>query len=457
MDFQLWWGPGAGSTVAGFVVVDFLIRIAVLGFVPHNRRPSAAFAWLVVIFFIPIIGLVIFLLFGKSRLGPRRRGTERRLADRVLGAATKESDKGPELAEERVVPEWALAAVRLNQHNGGAALTAGNRVDLHADYEESIDAVTAAVDRAEASVDVQFYILAADRTTDRFFSALEHARSRGVNVRVLLDQLGSAGFPGYKTATKRLDEAGIPWRRMLPVAPPRFHYQRPDLRNHRKIVVIGDRVGFTGSQNMIDAGYNKKLNLRRNFQWLDLMVRLEGPIVHQLGSVFAADWSAEAGEPASEDNPTGRARNREESPATRRGSGVLCQVLPSGPGLGNENNLRLFNHLVYSAEERVVICSPYFVPDESLLVAVTSAVQRGIDVQLCMGATSDHFLTHHALDTWSERALHQKYLDNACRITANLQWAPQPVRRSSARSLLNARGRMVPLTKGGSDGALYRP
>jgi len=96
-------------------------------------------------------------------------------------------------------------------------------------------------------------------------------------VRVLLNHRGSAGFPGYKAAIKRLDEAGIAWRWMGPVAPSRFHYQRPDLCNHRKSVVIDGWVGFTGSQNMIDASYNKKCNRRKDFQWLDLMVRLEGP------------------------------------------------------------------------------------------------------------------------------------------------------------------------------------
>ncbi|WP_157359115.1 cardiolipin synthase [Arthrobacter sp. Soil782] len=508
MDFLSWWGSPAGQTLTWLVVVDFVIRVVALGTVPHNRRPSSALAWLALIFFFPIAGLVIFLLFGRLRLRGSRAAFEHRLADELRRnddhPARKEAEPDVRLAR---IPPAVSAAVTLNRNNGATPLTAGNELTLHTAYDESLEAMTRCVKQAVSFVHVQFYIVAADSTTDCFFAALVEAHARGVQVRVLLDHLGSKGFPGYRAATSRLDAAGISWRKMLPVAPPRFQYQRPDLRNHRKIVVVDNRVGFTGSQNIIDASYNKKRNRRKNFEWIDLMVEVEGPTVPQLNTVFLADWSAETHETETREDIEVQAAAPSTGPVRNAlGSQLLpsySQLIPSGPGLGNSNNLRLFNHLIYGAEQRVVICSPYLVPDESLLIALTSAAQRGIDVDVHLGATSDHVLTHHAqrsyyeellragvnihlyrqpfvlhskfviidsytsviassnmdvrsfelnqeisllvldrrivgelgelaaryagesstldLSSWRERPAHQKFLDNACRLTANLQ------------------------------------
>lgn len=486
-------------------MVDFLIRIAALGTVPHNRRPSSALAWLALIFFLPSIGLLIFLLFGRSRLHGDRAAIEHELASDLRASPDPRLTRGKGQVNTLAhVPPAVLAAVTLNRNNGATPLNTGNDLTLHAIYDESIRAMTKCVEHAESFVHVQFYILAADSTTDRFFSALENAHARGVQVRVLLDHLGSKGFPGYKNAMSRLDAAGISWRKMLPVAPPRFQYQRPDLRNHRKILVVDNQVGFTGSQNMIDASYNKKRNKRKNFAWIDLMVQLEGPIVEDLNTVFLSDWSAETHH-AEENKAVPRAGSGRAGTASGEApeEGSYCQLLPSGPGLGNAANLRLFNQLIYGAKDRVLICSPYLVPDDSLLLALTSAAQRGITVDLYLGATSDHVLTHHAqrsyyemilragvnihlyrepyvlhskfvliddstsviassnmdmrsfelnqeisllvvdpqmveeldgvagqyadqsrtleLSSWRKRALHQRFLDNACRLTANLQ------------------------------------
>lgn len=405
MDFLSWWGSPAGQTFTWLVIVDFLIRITALGLVPRNRRPSAALAWLALIYFMPIIGVIVFLLFGKSSLRGHRAGLEHSLATQLQRQTPPKPGAGSEHSFPAHLPPPIRAAVTLNQRNGATPLLAGNDLTLHPDYGESIEVMTHAVEQADDFVHAQFYILAADPSTDSFFAALEKAHARGVRVRVLVDHVGSVGFPGYKAAISRLDKAGIEWQRMLPAAPPRFFYQRPDLRNHRKILVVDNRLGFTGSQNMIDASYNKKRNRKKGFSWIDLMVQLEGPLVGSVNAVFLADWSAES--------DTLESVPSEGVHAAAVGGGALetatrssyCQLLPSGPGLGNENNLRLFNQLIYGAQERVLISSPYLVPDESLLIALTSAAQRGIRVDVHLGATSDHVLTHHAQRSYYEELL----------------------------------------------------
>jgi cardiolipin synthase len=183
----------------------------------------------------------------------------------------------------------------------------------------------------------------------------------------------------------------------LPVQPLRGKWQRPDLRNHRKLLVLDGQVAYTGSQNMIDSSYDRLRNRRRSLRWKDLMVRFEGPIVAGINALFVTDWYSE----------TDELLLREADPATvHDGPEALdCQVVPSGPGFEGENNLRLFNALLYSAQERIIISSPYFVPDESMLYAITTAAQRGLDVQLFVSEIGDQPIVYHAQRSYYEALL----------------------------------------------------
>lgn len=387
---QLLLKPAPLSIAVAIVVVDWIIRIVAIGVIPHNRRPSAAWGWLLAIYFVPLLGVLVYLVLGGSSL-PRNRKEKQRTTGERLGQP--EPDKYL-VGDASDVPDWVLEAARMNHVNGGMPMIAGNDVHELEDYDDSLAAITEAVRGAESYVHLQFYIMALDTTTDPLFQALEEAHRRGVIVRVLMDHLGSLGFPGYKEGFRRLKKAGVPCHRMLPVRPWRGEYHRPDLRNHRKIIVVDGRVAFTGSQNAIDRSYNKKKNLREHLQWKDLMVRAHGPVVAQLNAVFITDWYSE----------TNDLLVNEADPSVRdgRGEGKLCQILPSGPGFDNESNLRLFNHLFYSANCRITVSSPYLVPDAAMFQAITTAVQRGVEVRLYMGTTADHAVTHHAQRSYYE-------------------------------------------------------
>jgi cardiolipin synthase len=184
---------------------------------------------------------------------------------------------------------------------------------------------------------------------------------------------------------------------MLPVQPFRGKFQRPDLRNHRKILIIDGDIGYTGSQNIIDSSYDKRGNLRRGLRWKDLMVRFEGPIVAGIHALFVTDWYSE----------TDELLVREVGPIEiDRGSDLLdAQVVPSGPGFDGENNLRMFNSLIYAAKKQIVITTPYFVPDESMLYSITTAAQSGIDVQLFVSEIGDQAVTYHAQRSYYEELL----------------------------------------------------
>jgi cardiolipin synthase len=191
---------------------------------------------------------------------------------------------------------------------------------------------------------------------------------------------------------------------MLPVQPLRGRYQRPDLRNHRKLVVVDGVVGFVGSLNLIDPGYGKRSFRRRGLVWRDVLVRLRGPVVHEVDALFVTDWFSETDELLStsrEDLDGAGTDGTDEPDGSRSAAGtpagtLLCQVVPSGPGFDVGNNLVMFNSIIYSAERRLSLTSPYVVPDESLLIALTTAARRGVDVELFVGETGDQTVVFHA-------------------------------------------------------------
>ncbi|MEC5182143.1 cardiolipin synthase [Arthrobacter sp. CG_A4] len=373
-------------------LIDLAIRVLALGIIPGNRRPTTAMAWLLIIFFVPAVGVVLFLLFGNFRLSRKRRAQQDAVNRRVRAGTSELAD----LESRYSGPEWVASAAELNKTLGSLPMVDGNSVELLPGYPDSIKAMAAAVREAKSFVNAEFYILSSDHFTDDLLTAMEEAAERGVEVRLLFDHLGTLRIPGYRKLIARLKAGKISWRPMLPLRPVRGQWRRPDLRNHRKIMVIDGETAFTGSQNLIEPSYNNPRHRKVGREWVELMACLRGPIVTTLNVVFATDWLSETDE-ALEDQLAHR-------PEPHAGA-ITAQVVPSGPGFITENNLRLFNTLIYSAQHKVSICSPYFVPDDSLLYAVTTAAQRGVDVELFVSEKGDQLLVHHAQQSYYEALL----------------------------------------------------
>mgnify|MGYP001269038563 FL=1 len=368
-----------------------------------RRKPATAIAWILTIVFIPILGAVAFFLVGFGRLPKARRDKQRAVSTRMLErSGVSDHVAGPG------VPDWLDTAVVLNQRLGALPMVTGSSTILIEDYQGSLDAMIADIDAAQEFVHVEFYILVRDQTTRPLFDALARAVERGVAVRVLSDFVSGLMFPRRKETIRALREMGAQWHPMLPLRPWRGQWQRPDLRNHRKLVVVDGRVGYTGSQNLIDETYLKPKNVKRGLHWLELMVRLEGPIVGELDAVFVTDWYSETEEllslethasGASEDAPSG-------SGSAELVRSVDAQVIPSGPSFENDNNLKLFIMLIHNARKRISITSPYFVPDESTMMALVTAASRGLDVELFVSEIADQLLVAHA-----QRSYYAELLD----------------------------------------------
>ena len=368
-----------------------------------RRKPATAIAWILTIVFIPILGAVAFFLVGFGRLPKARRDKQRAVTTRMLErSGVSDHVAGPG------VPDWLDTAVVLNQRLGALPMVTGSSTILIEDYQGSLDAMIADIEAAQEFVHVEFYILVRDQTTRPLFDALARAVERGVAVRVLSDFVSGLMFPRRKETIRALREMGAQWHPMLPLRPWRGQWQRPDLRNHRKLVVVDGRVGYTGSQNLIDETYLKPKNVKRGLHWLELMVRLEGPIVGELDAVFVTDWYSETEEllslethasGASEDAPSG-------SGSAELVRSVDAQVIPSGPSFENDNNLKLFIMLIHNARKRISITSPYFVPDESTMMALVTAASRGLDVELFVSEIADQLLVAHA-----QRSYYAELLD----------------------------------------------
>ncbi len=348
---------------------EWAIRLVMLVYVPQRRSAAAARTWLLLIFLLPIPGLLIYAAIGRIRMPAERLARQRRVSGMIRDWQRDHPVAPP------ADPRTAHLAQLVHSLGDFRALE-GNAVELLPDYAASIDRLAADIDAATRSVHLLFYIFADDDHGGRVVAALLRARARGVECRVLVDAVGSRKFRlGQLLA--RLQAAGIPAREALPAGLFRRGAARFDLRNHRKIAVIDDRVAYTGSQNLVNPVFVP------GFPNAELVARVAGPVVLQMQAVFLEDWYFETGElpPAPE-----------EIAMPARAGTMRAQLLPSGPGYERENAQELLVHLFHRAERQIVITTPYFVPDERFLQALRTAVRRGVEVRLIVANPVDRWL-----------------------------------------------------------------
>jgi cardiolipin synthase len=369
-----------------FFVSEWAIRLAMVVVVPLRRTPAAAKGWLLLIFFEPWIGLFVYLLIGRAKLSRSRRAQFARLPQ-ALNQVTVRLKSHPNVFHPEVGPALSQA-VTLAENLGQGPILGGNAVELLVDYDELFTRLVADIDRAKQHVHLLFYIFADDRATAPVIEALGRAVKRGVRCRVLADAIGSRS--GLRSLRPKLSALGVTVHAMLPVSLWPWRKARLDLRNHRKIAVIDGHIGYTGSQNMICADFKEGVSYE------DLMVRVTGPVVLELQYVFASDWFLETEEVLD---------SEAEFPGPQIAGEIAAQALPSSPAFTTQNNQRLFVALVHGARERVVLTTPYFIPDEPLLQAMQTAALRGVDVHLIVSAEGDQKLVSLAQESYYEELL----------------------------------------------------
>ncbi|HEY4234661.1 MAG TPA: cardiolipin synthase [Lacipirellulaceae bacterium] len=381
------WIPDSRHDV--YVIVHFLIQVGIALRVVMQRRPiGESLAWIMVVFAIPVGGPILYLLIGELRLG-RKRG--RRYAELTkpvkewLSAMPGRSPfEWPRLAEE------FQPVSQLFERTIGLPSIPCNQAELLSPWSRVLECLLADIDAAKSSCHLEFYIWSVGGEADKVAEALIRARERGVECRVVVDAVGSRRFLRSEVA-KRLRSAGVLLCAALPGGIIRMLFVRFDLRMHRKIVVIDGRIGYTGSLNMVDPRYFKRGE--GYGQWVDAMVRLEGPAVEAMQITFLGDWYEET-DATLEDVQ----HEADAVPQPQRGD-CPVQVMPSGPDLPPGSVELVLLTAVYSARRELVITTPYFMPNESLAQALVAAVRRGVKVIVVIPKKVDSMLVRYASGT----------------------------------------------------------
>lgn len=375
------------SFATALYIAEWIVRLVALFIVVRKRRPTAALAWLVVIYFQPLIGILLYLLIGRHRLPSRRTRQYTRLLER-LEHLKKQFEGHPHAGQPELGPQ-CKEAISLAEQFSSMPILDGNSVNLISDTNEVIDELINDINTAKDHVHMLFFIFQNDDTGRRVAEALKLAAQRKIKCRLLLDAVGS--WRMLRSMSHDLREAGVEVKDDLPVGFLRRQASRIDLRNHRKIVVIDGKIAYTGSQNIVNDDYGHK-----DLIWQDLMARLSGPVVQELQTVFLEDWNFRTDKLIEE---------QDIFPSPVLSGDVHAQVLPSGPNFPVENYQRLVVAVLYSARERVIITTPYFIPDEPFLQAMQVVAQRGVEVNLIIPRKTDHPLVDMAGQAYFEELL----------------------------------------------------
>ncbi len=375
--------------------IDLLLRVGFSVRVIRSRKPSApTLSWLIVILGLPFVGVILYLMLGENRLGEKRINRANSILKLYQWWQAELRRFGEQDLSELPVALQGLSRQALA--TVGLPLLPGNELQLLRNYQSVFRALINDIDNAQQSCQMQFYIWHEGGLVDDVAEALIRARQRGVICRVLVDAVGSKEFL-RGTTVKRMQAAGVFVVGALPVSLHRLLFRRGDLRNHRKIVVIDRKIAFSGSQNLVDPRFFKQNE--GVGQWVDIMIRIRGPVVEELRGVFFEDWHIETGRDVAVLEEAGTVLLPDKQ------GDVRVQAVPSGPVFRAQAIHRLLLTMLFSARERLVVTTPYFAPDEAIKQALISAALRGVDVILILPEKVDSFLLRHASRSTFEELL----------------------------------------------------
>ncbi len=379
-------------TLAGIGLYWLLVAGVTLRVVLKRRALSVSLAWLMIIYILPIVGVLSYFLFGELNLGRKR--AER--AKQMLGPfATWFNglhdciDHTPESLGRHIYRIDQLCNNRL-----GLPALSGNQLELLTDPNDILSNVIKDIERAEHSIRMEFYIWQQGGLVDAVSAALIQAAKRGVSVRILLDSAGSRHFfrSHWLTMMKQANIRVVP---ALNVNLLRAFFRRLDLRQHRKIIVIDDNTAYSGSMNMVDPAYFKQgIGVGH---WVDIMVRIQGPTVNVLSAIHCWDWEVETGER--------RLPSQPQCSIEPTGVPNPIQVVPSGPGMPEHLISQVLIVAIHQAQRSVRITTPYFVPSADLLETLKMTAQRGVKVDIIIPKKNDSLMVQ-----WASRAFYTELL-----------------------------------------------
>ena len=372
-----------GSFVFVLYALEIMIAFAVVFL--ERKNPPATLAWLMVLFLFPVGGIVLYFLFSQNIARKRiyrltqneRRHLEEPLQKQIeevvhgnFGYANKEEAKWKDL-------------ILLNQNYAMSFLTQDNRISIMTDGNHMFESLLADIAEAKFSINIEYFIVKKDVTGRKLFDALIEKAREGIEVRLLLDALGSRFNKKHYKVQEFLDAGG----RFALFFPPKISFVnfRFNYRNHRKIVVIDDKTGYIGGFNIGDEYLGKK---QRFGNWRDTHIRVQGDCINDLNATFCMDWRLSSKEDILIEKIYGK-------PSNDAGH-TSIQIVNSGPNSVREEVRHAYLKMITSAKKNIYIQSPYFIPDNSIFDSLVNAAHSGVDVRIMIPCMPDHIFVYWA-------------------------------------------------------------
>ena len=345
----------------GFMIAgELFILFTMLHMLYQRRSPTSMISWLLFMIIVPYISVLLYFLIG-TRKQPSQQDK----------SALKLNSYGERIDEANMI-DGILRA------NGIAGVSKHNSFELYSDGLQAFEAFMLAIENAHTSISISTYVFKDDSMTQTLLQALTQKAHEGVEVRILIDSLGSYKLYFFQKPLKALRKAGGQVYFFMPLL--RLPYQNYiNLRNHRKIYLFDEQVLLSGGMNLSDEYMGPT---KTSTQWEDLLFRTQGEATYQYAQIFEDDWAY----------ATGTTLRDAKLPSDKVHGEAYMQVVPSGPDIKGDALFEALISAIHSAKERIWIVTPYFVPDESLTYALKIAKHKGVDVRLITPKKSNHLI-----------------------------------------------------------------
>ena len=386
------WRADAWYWIVFNVLLLITILFVIVVIVLENRDPIKTVSWLLVLFLLPVIGIILYLYIGRN-FRRNKFFTVKGITDELsLDQAWQEQltslNKMVFIRNENLVPMRNMMRLLLN--NSKSLLTERNTVRVLNNGKQTFGSMIYEMENARQHIHLEFYIIEDDHIGNRIKDILIRKAREGVKVRLIYDDVGSWSLP--KRYLKELTEGGVEVGSFLPV---RFYAlaNKVNYRLHRKIVVVDGRIGFVGGLNIADRYLR---GLGKNEMWRDTHLRIEGAAVHSLQAVFLMDWNFVSQQPV---------RQEGLFPEVKTSHQCLVQIVTSGPDSDYQSIMQAYFAAISSARQYVYLSTPYFLPNESILTALKTAALSGVDVRVLLPEKNDSWIVGHSSRSYLREVL----------------------------------------------------
>jgi len=361
------------------ILIGFIIVIANIFFsfsliFIERKDPSTTWAWLMIMIILPVFGFIIYLLLGQN-FSRARLFKEKKEFDTIKRRKLSKDFTSKE--HEHIGGEQYLDLIRMNYTHSGAKCTYNNEVDIYYNGVDKFKQLIKDLKNAKKFIHIQYYIIRPDRLGKKIMSILEEKAAEGVEVRFLVDSMGS--YKVTKRSLKNFTKNGGKFEIFFPGILPHVN-TRINYRNHRKMVIIDGEYGYTGGFNVGDEYINENKHI--GF-WRDTHIRIRGEAVNDLTNRFLLDWCYASGEEIDDFS-----KFYPKNPI--RDGDIAIQIVTSGPDHNEEYIKNAYMKMINNAKKYVYLETPYFVPDAPMLEALKLSALSGVDVRLIIPGKPDH-------------------------------------------------------------------